>query len=72
MHNFDSAFKKVSELVEDFKQNEKRYLSPDYQEAHVRREFIETKIHSEVYKSKIRRGGLYNLTDEEIKIVDGK
>jgi hypothetical protein len=29
-------------------------------------------IDSEVYKSKIRRGGLYNLTEEEIKIVEGK
>jgi len=41
MHNFDSAFEKVSKLVNDFKANEEKYLSPDYQEAHVRREFID-------------------------------
>jgi len=35
MHNFDSAFKTVSGLVEDFKANEKRYLAPEYQEAEV-------------------------------------
>jgi hypothetical protein len=27
-------------------------------------------IDSKVYKSKIRRGGLYGLTEEEIKIVE--
>ena len=26
MHNFDSAFKTVSELVNDFKANERKYL----------------------------------------------
>jgi len=38
---FESAFKLVSELVEDFRQNEKKYLSPAYQEAEVRRDFID-------------------------------
>ena len=41
MNSFDSAFEKVCKLVEDFKANELRYLSPEYQEAEVRRDFID-------------------------------
>lgn len=41
MQNFDSAFKKVCELVDDFKKNEQLYLSPSYQEADVRRDYID-------------------------------
>jgi adenine-specific DNA-methyltransferase len=41
MNNFDNAFKTVCQLVEDFKANEKRYLAPEYQEAEVRRDFID-------------------------------
>ncbi len=37
----DSAFKQVKELVERFKANEPRYLSGDYQEAEVRKDFID-------------------------------
>lgn len=33
---------------------------------------LDQKIDSDVYKSKIRCGGLYGLTEEEIKIVEGK
>ena len=38
---FDAAFAKVKELVATFKANEARYLSPDYQEAEARKDFID-------------------------------
>ncbi len=41
MPNFETAFKTVCELVKDFRENEHRYLSPQYQEAEVRRDFID-------------------------------
>ena len=37
----DSAFQQVGELVARFKANEARYLSADYQEAEVRKDFID-------------------------------
>jgi len=37
----DSAFQRVRELVARFKANEARYLSADYQEAEVRKDFID-------------------------------
>ena len=40
MSTFDSAFQAVSNLVKDFKENEKYYLSQNYQEADVRNDFI--------------------------------
>jgi len=40
MTTFDSAFRIVSNLVKDFKENEKYYLSQNYQEADVRNDFI--------------------------------
>jgi|WetSurMetagenome_2_1015567.scaffolds.fasta_scaffold271195_1 hypothetical protein len=41
--DFDTAFSKISALVKDFKQNEKRYLSSEYQEAEVRLLSLETR-----------------------------
>ena len=41
LKNFESAFKEVQKLVEDFQSNESKYLSSDYQEAEVRRDFID-------------------------------
>jgi len=38
----------------------------------VAEETLDKQIDSEVYKSKNLRGGLYGLTEEEIKIVEGK
>ncbi|MCX6353764.1 MAG: N-6 DNA methylase [Candidatus Aureabacteria bacterium] len=38
---FDIAFARVKDLVETFKANEARYLSPDYQEAEARKDFID-------------------------------
>jgi len=39
--SFDIAFDKVKDLVATFKANEARYLSPDYQEAEARKDFID-------------------------------
>ena len=38
--SFENSFKIVSELVDDFKANEKHYLSHNYSEADVRNDFI--------------------------------
>ena len=38
---FDEAFRRVKELVADFRANEKFYLSPAYQEQEARRDFID-------------------------------
>jgi adenine-specific DNA-methyltransferase len=40
-NNFDEAFERVKQLVQVFKQNEKRYLAPDYSEAQARLDFID-------------------------------
>lgn len=38
---FDQAFRRVKELVADFRANETFYLSPAYQEQEARRDFID-------------------------------
>jgi hypothetical protein len=38
---FEDAFARVKQLAEDFKANAKYYLSPQYQEAEARRDFID-------------------------------
>jgi adenine-specific DNA-methyltransferase len=38
---FNESFERVHQLVAVFKQNEKQYLSPDYSEADVRKDFID-------------------------------
>ena len=38
---FDEAFRRAKELVADFRDNEKFYLSPQYQEQEARRDFID-------------------------------
>lgn len=65
MTDFESAFKKVSKLVEDFRQNQNKYLSSVFKEAEVRCDSLDKQINQEVYK-------LYGLIEEEIKIVKGK
>ncbi len=37
----EQAFKAVQGLVKDFRENERNYLSPTYQESHVRQDFID-------------------------------
>ena len=39
--NFDQALLKVKQLVADFKENEKFYLSAAYQEQEARHDFID-------------------------------
>ncbi|MCX6166212.1 MAG: N-6 DNA methylase, partial [Ignavibacteriae bacterium] len=69
MNNFDTAFKKVIELVEDFKQNEKRYLSPEYQEAEVRRDFIDKFF--ETLGWDIYHNTQKNPYEQEVKVEKG-
>ncbi len=38
---FEEAFKRIQQLAADFKANEQRYLASDYQEAEVRKDFID-------------------------------
>ncbi len=38
---FDTAWERVKQLAEEFRANEPHYLSPAYQEAEVRRDFID-------------------------------
>ena len=66
----NDSLKLIRQLVEDFKQQESAYLSPDYQESQVRQDFIDKfftedhrKIHAGVYE-------LYGLKEEEIQIVE--
>ncbi|HEY5123019.1 MAG TPA: TaqI-like C-terminal specificity domain-containing protein [Ignavibacteria bacterium] len=69
MENFDSAFAIVTGLVKDFKENEKRYLSPEYQEAEVRRDFIDKFFEAlgwDVYHSKQK-----NPYEQEVKVEKG-
>jgi len=40
---FEEAFEKVSKLAATFQANEARYLSPEYQEAEARKDFIITR-----------------------------
>jgi adenine-specific DNA-methyltransferase len=41
MTNFESAYQKVSELVEQFEASESYYLSAKYQESEVRTDFLD-------------------------------
>ncbi len=39
--SFDEVFKKVGKLATTFQENEARYISAEYQEAEVRKDFID-------------------------------
>ena len=41
MTDFNKAYRTVGRLVQDFRAHEHRYLSPDYQEAEARKDFID-------------------------------
>jgi hypothetical protein len=63
---FEKSFLAVTELVKNFQANENYYLSPEYQEVDVRRDFIDKLFTApgwDVYQ-------LYGLTENEIKIVE--
>lgn len=69
MHNFENAFNTVCELVNDFKENEHRYLSPQYQEAEVRRDYIDKLFEAlgwDVYHRTQR-----NPYEQEVKVEKG-
>lgn len=60
----DQAFQSVKKLVEDFRANERNYLSPTYQESHVRQ------IDQAVYELGVYPASGGRLTEEEIKVVE--
>lgn len=69
MTNFDRAFEQVKKLVEDFQSNELKYLSSDYQEAEVRRDFIDKFLFAlgwDVYHNEQK-----NLYEQEVKVEKG-
>ena len=41
---FENGFKTVSDLVQDFKENENHFLSHSYSEADVRNDFIKIRL----------------------------
>ena len=45
---FENAFKTVSDLVQDFKENENHFLSHSYSEADVRNDFIKIGIYKQI------------------------
>lgn len=69
MTNFDSAFEQVKKLVEDFQSNESKYLSSDYQEAEVRRDFIDKFLFAlgwDIYHDEQK-----NPYEQEVKVEKG-
>ena len=69
MTNFDSSFEQVKKLVEDFQSNESKFLSSDYQEAEVRRDFIDKFLYAlgwDVYHNEQK-----NPYEQEVKVEKG-
>jgi hypothetical protein len=67
--NQESAFKKISQLVSDFKINESKFLSPNYSEADVRKDFIDKFFDAlgwDVYHNEQK-----NPYEQEVKIEKG-
>ncbi|MCK9281659.1 MAG: Eco57I restriction-modification methylase domain-containing protein [Melioribacteraceae bacterium] len=66
MTKYESAFAEVSILVQDFKENESKYLSPAYSEVEVRKDFIDKFFHAlgwDVYHNEQK-----NPYEQELKI----
>lgn len=66
MNLFDTAYKAVGKLVEDFKKNERYYLSKDYSEIEARRDFIDkffVALEWDVYHNKQK-----NPYEQEVKV----
>jgi len=64
---YESAFAEVSILVQDFKENESKYLSPSYSEVEVRKDFIDKFFHAlgwDVYHNEQK-----NPYEQELKKV---
>jgi len=69
LHNLQSAFHQVSILVNDFKSNESKFLSSDYSEADVRKDFIDKFFNAlgwDVYHNEQK-----NPYEQEVKIEKG-
>ncbi|MCI0472758.1 MAG: type I restriction enzyme HsdR N-terminal domain-containing protein, partial [Ignavibacteria bacterium] len=69
MTAFESAFEQVKELVNDFKENEQRFLSQQYQEAEVRRDYIDKFFEAlgwDVYHKEQK-----NPYEQEVKVEKG-
>lgn len=69
MTKYESAFAEVSILVQDFKENESKYLSPSYSEVEVRKDFIDKFFHAlgwDVYHNEQK-----NPYEQELKIEKG-
>ena len=69
MANFEDACNTVCKLVKDFKENEERYFSSQYQEAEVRRDFIDKFFESlgwDVYHNAQK-----NPYEQEVKVEKG-
>jgi len=67
--NLESAFQQVSILVNDFKENESKFLSSDYSEADVRKDFIDKFFYAlgwDVYHNEQK-----NPYEQEVKIEKG-
>ncbi len=69
MINQESAFEQISFLVKDFKENESKFLSTDYSEADVRKDFIDKFFHAlgwDIYHNEQK-----NPYEQEVKIEKG-
>jgi len=67
--NFDSSFEQVKKLVEDFQSNESKFLSSEYQEAEVRRDFIDKFLFAlgwDIYHNEQK-----NPYEQEVKVEKG-
>ena len=61
----EQSFKAVKELVEDFRAHERDYLAPRNTRLERECEALDRQIDQALYE-------LYGLTEEEIKVVEGK
>ncbi|MDR3627932.1 MAG: TaqI-like C-terminal specificity domain-containing protein [Ignavibacteriaceae bacterium] len=69
MTGFETAFRQIKILVNDFKENESKFLSPDYSEADVRKDFIDKFFNAlgwDVYHNEQK-----NPYEQEVKIEKG-
>ena len=63
---FEDAFERVKQLAADFKANEKFHLSPAYQEAEARRDFIDNFLIA--HGRDVNHGTQKNPCEQEVKV----
>lgn len=71
------AFELIYELARDFQANIERYKSPDYQEAEVRKDYIDknyftTKCGTLDRQLDVCVWELYGMQEEERKVMEGE